>query len=508
MRNALCFIIGWLLLGAVTVQGRDMPAEPVAEPAVQAETEGAAEPLTADEAATGENARERFLSGYALFQAGKYREACRVLYDGFSRMTPDDADYEWTAFFFGISLGKCGFSHAATDILTHLVTRKPNTKIVSYSLEVLEDISRRGPFDRDLLVDTALCDQSYDFVQGDIADFVNYYQGEYNWDHGLFSWGDIHFGRIRTDSHYHSKVLFQKGLRALYADRTDTAIGFFRKVLAAPGASAVLKDDARKTLARLYYEIGRFADADFLYQQIEMSILDQSRNLLERAWVHYRMGNPERSMGLLYSFEAPSFRNAFTPEFFILKAFIYKDVCHYEEALGVIDQFADRYGDALKQVYDRRPPEDNDALLLVILSRPRVKRLWQFLTLLQDEQAASAKIGDEKLGDYLERVYELKRAEYRRKFRLAVNDEYETMADALLRFEEEAHLMEYEIGLDMYQRVSEAHYGRRSDGRPEKEDRSAVYRFQGEFWNDELDQYRVTLPDKCQEAEEWDIFFK
>ena len=36
----------------------------------------------------------------------------------------------------------------------------------------------------------------------------------------------------------------------------------------------------------------------------------------------------------------------------------------------------------------------------------------------------------------------------------------------------------------------------------------AVYAFQGEFWNDELDDYEVILPDKCQKAEEWDIFFK
>ena len=74
-----------------------------------------------------------------------------------------------------------------------------------------------------------------------------------------------------------------------------------------------LKDDARKTLARLYYEKGKFVEADLLYQHIEMNIVEQAQNLLERAWVHYRLGNPERAMGLLYSFEAPSYVNSFTP---------------------------------------------------------------------------------------------------------------------------------------------------------------------------------------------------
>jgi hypothetical protein len=73
--------------------------------------------------------------------------------------------------------------------------------------------------------------------------------------------------------------------------------------------------------------------------------------------------------------------------------------------------------------------------------------------------------------------------------------------------------MEYEIGLDMYQRVYTYHYteekpGKESTDGKDEETKKVVYNFQGEFWNDELDDYKVTLPNKCQNAEEWDIFFK
>ena len=163
-------------------------------------------------------------------------------------------------------------------------------------------------------------------------------------------------------------------------------------------------------------------------------------------------------MGLLYSFEAPSYRNSFTPEFYILKSFIYKDVCHYEKAMQVLIHFQDHYGEALKQVYDRKDARDNNALLLVILHKPRVKKLWKFLSLLESEQALCEKVKDDALSDHLMLLYVLKRDEYERLFRLRVEEEYEKMANALLQFEEEAHLMEYEIGLDMYQRVSDYHY--------------------------------------------------
>ncbi|MEJ2040208.1 MAG: hypothetical protein P8X55_14940, partial [Desulfosarcinaceae bacterium] len=330
--------------------------------------------------------RQFFLDGYEHYAHRRYDEALEALYQFLGRKTTDDQDYEWAEFFFGISLKRLGFSHAAVDSLTHVVTRKPNPKIVSYSLEVLEAISRELPFDREMVIDRGLCDQSYGFVENDINDFVHYYQGEYDWEHGLFKWGDEHFAQIEKTSYYYNKYLFKRALREIYTDRIDTAIETLKEVLVKLTDGDRLKDDVRKTLARLYYEQGSFTKADFLYQQIEMNIVEQAQNLLERAWTHYRMGNLERAMGLLYSFEAPSYSNSFTPEFYILKSFIYKDVCHYKTAMKVLEQFKERYGEALDRIYSRGAIQDNQAKLLVILNKPWVKRVWKFIELLEKEQ--------------------------------------------------------------------------------------------------------------------------
>ncbi len=468
-------------------------------------------PAAEDKAAQAEEQFKRlFAEGYEQYSQGHYQQATELLYQILSERTPDEADYEWAEFFFGISLKKLGYTHAAVDTLANLVTRKPNPKIVSYSLELLEEISRSVPFDRELLIDRSLCDQSYGFVEDELSDFVHYYQGEYDWEHGLYEWGDEHFGKIRSDTYYYNKYLFKKALRALYSGRLDESIGILKQILLKLPDGDPLKDDARKTLARLYYEKGQFADADFLYLQIEMNIVEQAQNLLERAWAHYRMGNPERAMGLLYSFEAPSYTHSFTPEFYILKSFIYKDVCHYKKAMQILDQFKNRYGGALETIYERQPPQDNQAMMLVLLNKTKVKRLWRFLNLLDREQSKCTQNPDPAIKAYLNRLYELKKEEAEQRFRILINDEFEKMADAMLRFEEEAHLMEYEIGIDMYQRVYDYHYS--EDQSEEKEDKKmagkAVYNFQGEFWNDELDDYKVVLPNKCQNAEEWDIFFK
>ncbi len=453
-----------------------------------------------------------FSQGYLHFNSERYQKACHDLFRFLSEKTPDDAEYEWAEFFFGLSLKKLGFNHAAMDTLTNVVTRKPNPKIVGYTLELMEEITRTMPFDRELIVHRGICDQSYDFVDDDIRDFVHYYQGEYDWEHGLFDWGDKHFAQIDKDSYYYNMYLFKKALRTLYENRIDDAITILVNIIKKTKDGTPLKDDARKTLARLYYEKGEFEKADFIYLQIEMNIVEQASNLLERAWAHYRMGNAERAMGLLYSFEAPSYIHSFTPEFYILKSFIYKDVCHYRAALNVLEQFKARYGSSLDGIYERRPPQDNKAMLLVILNKPNVKRIWRFLNLLDREYDLAQKNEDEALKAYLTKLYSLKKDEAETAFRILMRDEYEKMADDMLRFEEEAHLMEYEIGLDMYQRVYTYHYdeedGQDGKAKKDKGPKPAVYAFQGEFWNDELDDYKVELPNKCQNAEEWDIFFK
>jgi TolA-binding protein len=506
----MCSLIGLILLATpLTAPGaKSGPQMPVDPRALTADRPAGA-PVSSDIEKPDPADREDFDRGYRLYKRGKYRQACRYLFRYISRRTPDDTDYEWAEFFFGISLKKLGYSHAAIDILTHLVTRKPNQKIVRYSLELFEQALRTLPVEHEALINRVLCDQEYGFLDGTVADFVNYHQGLFDWEHGFFQWGDQHFSQIAPDTHYYYQYLYQKALLALFRDQLTDATELLRQILRGDQAQRQLQDEARKTLARLLYEQQKFEEADFMYAQIRRSILQQAENLLERAWAEYRLGNLEKAMGLLYAFEAPSFRNAFKPEYFILKSFIYKDVCHYDRALAVIEEFKARYGVALEIIYSRQAAGDNHKLMLYLLNKKQIQRTWQFLELLEREKAACDRFKDKDLRIYLEKLYDLQIKQSRNRLRRQIEAEYEKVANDLLQYEENAHLMEYEIGLDMYKRVYEAHY-REDPGQPKASDstRRAVFPFQGEFWNDELADYQVTLPNKCQDIEEWDIFFE
>jgi hypothetical protein len=178
--------------------------------------------------------------------------------------------------------------------------------------------------------------------------------------------------------------------------------------------------------------------------------------------------------------------------------------------LSIIEEFNNHYGPSLKKIYNRGKAVDNHALLMVILNKRRINATWKFLELLDREREKCKELSGKGLYEYIDEIYDLKIQKTAADFKRQVEEEYEKMANELLKYEEQSHLIEYEIGLDMYQRVQQYHYSEENKVLEDKEvkKRVVVFPFQGEFWTDEMDDYKVTLPNKCDSAEEWDIFFK
>lgn len=456
--------------------------------------------------------KESFYKGYDYFTKNNFKKASPLLFNYIRKNTRDADDYEWAEFFLGISLKNLGFSHAAVESLSYLVTRKPNTKIVTYVLELFEEITRTIPYDYDLLINNAVVDQDYGFVDSDITNFISYHQGVFDWRSGLTEWGNNHFGKIKKESYYHYRYQYQRSLYMILNNELDQAIKLQTRIIESDFQGEDLKNEVRKTLARLLYEKKEYTGSDAAYEEISENILLQAQNLLERSWAFYRLGKYEKSMGLLYALKAPVYQNYITPEYFLLKSLIYKDLCQYRNANSVIEEFREHYRNGLKNVYNRDSIADSQSLLPGILQNRKINSIWLFLMQLEEEKRQIKDLKDTQLKAYLDKVYTLKIEEVTKDLNRLVKDKFEIIANDLLEYEEKADLMSYEIGLDMYQRVYERHYINdgsdkgRSDSSAEHS--YALYPFQGEYWVDEFTGYEVTLEDKCDSMDEWDIFFK
>jgi hypothetical protein len=262
-------------------------------------------------------------------------------------------------------------------------------------------------------------------------------------------------------------------------------------------------------VARILFEQKKFEDAYNMYETIDAPIEKQAAVFLEEAWTQYYMKDYRRAMGLLYALEAPAFYRYFNPEKFLIKALIYKNLCHYNVAKDAVAEFRHYYGEAVDAIYDRVDLDKNEIIMDAALQEPALVELGRFQRLLDTELGMldnfSSAWGNNGLQDHLNRIYDLKIREANRRLKDKLDLGIRAVAEKLLEFEEQMNLLEYEIGLSIYKRIKGAPTEKES-----KKDRiptsgpMVYYEFDGEFWNDELHDFRFFIEDRCFSEERWE----
>ena len=58
-------------------------------------------------------------------------------------------------------------------------------------------------------------------------------------------------------------------------------------------------------------------------------------------------------MGILTTLDAPSFRDEFLPDKYLLRALIYRDLCHYLPAKRAAKELTRRFADSLEAIRER-----------------------------------------------------------------------------------------------------------------------------------------------------------
>jgi hypothetical protein len=126
--------------------------------------------------------------------------------------------------------------------------------------------------------------------------------------------------------------------------------------------------------------------------------------------------------------------------------------------------------------------------------------MFAFLDSLQRERERVERFSDEfGLAAHLGRVYELKIAEVNRDLDRVVEDEASAVASDLLDYEEQARLVDYEVSLEVFRRIKKGTGKLVADVQTPIPlgSRDVYYRFNGEYWNDELHDYRFRIENRC-----------
>lgn len=467
--------------------------------------EGAAKAETPQRARRPAAPPETFEKGLGAFYSDDFVGAAAAMYDYVATNEDTVENFEWAEYFLGISLQRLGFEHAAAEYLFNVAKNRSHPEILPDALSAIATLSE-GPHDEALIDRRLIVDNEFGYLPPYVSDYVYYTKGLFDLRAGRVSWAERLFRKIPEDSKYHPKALYALGVQRLRKNRMTDAVKSFRMVLDHPQADRDLRNLSRLALARVLYENERYKAARKIYGQVEVPELSvaEASLYLEKAWTSYWLRDYRKTMGILYALEAPSYREYFAPEKYLLRALVYKNLCHYIPAKREIRRFRFRFDETLENIRQRIDLREDDRLRTAALQRGELGRLADFRRMIAKEADRIDTIGgvwvEVDLDKQLRHIYELKARQVDLRIDADLRKEARRVAQELVEFEEQMYLLDYEIGLEIYRRL------RKEDARrPTEEDNldipiagdQAYYEFVDEFWNDELPNYEFYVENRC-----------
>lgn len=438
--------------------------------------------------------------------SGSPRKAAGKLYAYLEGTPPTDENYAWGQYFLAKSLMDLGLRHAGGYYLARIARERSNPNTLPKALDELRTLTE-VPHDEVMVDEMVFGSLDLGFLPDSTSDFAHYQQGLVDLKVGNERWASTHFSKLAEDTPESSRAKFAllvTRLKDAREKKLPEMIKEFEQLAKDPKLNQATRNEAQLAVARLKYELKDFQGALAAYRSVVLPELDPGRGTLylEEAWTRYHLGQLHQSMGLLVTLDAPRFKDEFQPDKYLLRALIYRDLCHYLPAKRAAKELTRRFADSLAAVREREDLTEDLRLRRAAMSHGGTRRAYKFLESLDLEGERlgryAGSFGD-RLYAHLTKLYDLERAEAVRTFDARLKESVRAEADKLLRSAEQVRLMEYEVGLKLYERVKR---GSKLVVPIEEEALSPVqvaFKFDGEYWNDELFDYRVSLKSRCIE---------
>ncbi len=446
-----------------------------------------------------------FDEGLNDYFGGRPKDAAAKLFGYLRGVSQTDDNYAWAQFFLARSLVQLGLRHAGGVYLARIARERTNPSVLPRALLALRELTD-VPHDEVMIDQQVFGSLDLGFLPEETGDFAHYQQGLIDLKVGNERWANTHFAKLDETSPESSRAKFALLVTRLKDGKEipKKMVEEFLELSKDPKLSQETRNEAMLAVARLKYEQKDYEGALAAYGEVKLPELDPGRATLylEEAWTRYQLGQIRAAMGILTTLDAPSFRDEFLPDKYLLRAMIYRDLCHYLPAKRAAKELTRRFAESLETIREREDLTTDLRMRRAAISHGATKRAQKFLESLDLEGERLGRyagtFGDGLYG-YLVKTYDLAHAEAVRVFEERLRDSVRIEADKLLKAAEQVRLMEYEVGLKLYERV------KRGAKLVAPEEEAALratdvgFHFDGEYWNDELRDYRFSLQSRCIE---------
>lgn len=339
-----------------------------------------------------------------------------------------------------------------------------------------------------------------------------------------------------TRSKYFEGVIYNK------QGKLKSAVRSFTDVVRTEAAASTqqeldeldrLRDLSLLNIARIYYGIEQFEQANTYYNSVPRSSRYWPQSLFESAWSNFMQSDLNLTLGQLLTLESPFYKtDEFIPEATILRALTFFNLCEFDDVDRLLTDFDGRYRpmyvemkDFLKQysteegrkladqAYDRYfgdRPADSALPKALFAHALRDQELAGIVTHLEIMEREEALIDSQKsqwrdgVGEQLHKIIAEDRERLKRRAGLALLQEMVTTTTYLGDLLTQAEIIRFEV-VDARRGVINdlmAGGGLKDSSKDDIDfavsTNKIYWPFNGEFWQDELGYYRYTEQGSCK----------
>lgn len=476
-----------------------------------------------------------------FYKSKKYLTASKALYDLLQRGDYPDQESK-IHYHLAKSLYELGMYHSAQHHFMEVVRKGPKNPYFKYALPKLVSIAEYTGNDAELL---RIVDKiPPEAFPGPAKNHLFYLMGRKTYEKNELSDAANYFKQISQKSELYMRSKYYEGVIHNERGKLKSAVMAFREVMVAePPLTAGdarraqevedLKDLALINVARIYYGLERFDNADNYYSQVDRSSTYWPESLFERAWTNFWRQDLNATLGLLLTVESPYFsEHEYIPEIQILRALTFFNLCEYDEVerllilfenearpvVAELDAFVGQYKteegkELADQAFDKYFMEEHtnstldNAMFSRVLRNRDLSALVRHMDMMNEEiEAIDAQKGVWKttIGESLKKQIEIDRQRYKKRAGLALlrelarqkaNIDDLLVQSEIIRFEVvDAQRQDYEF--KMQNTDVAALEDRKIDFATSKD--IIYWPFNGEFWADELGYYRYTEDGNCK----------
>ncbi len=450
-----------------------------------------------------ENREVAYTFAVAKLQSGNPAAAAAGAWYYLQGSSVEDPRYDRAQRLLARSSEALNLTYAAAQWHLDIAQGRRDPELLPEAIRGLQRAVESGAYDEDAIVDGYLATAEIAGLPEELQSFIDYHQGLHDVRLQQSDWARDHFAKVPDNTVYHGRIDYVRAVELVAARKLDAAVESLEALEKRyeEETETTLVKDVRRSLARLNTARGAYADAIEGYETLRQNAPEDPELLLEMAWVHYYQGDVRRALGLLLALDAPTYSDLIAPERFLLEALALRRLCQFGPARQAAVRLEAKHGDALDDIYSGVPLIQSRSLRAAARRRPMIKTMSAFYDRITRERARLNKMGlGEALTKHLNGLYDRGHQEARRRLETALAGEVDTIADDLLAAEEGVNLILHELGVAVLR-------GRARPPGPalpppvqvSTGGRKLFYRFEGEFWTDEVDDLIVVAEDRCIE---------